>query len=210
MLKKSCLIFGLMLMMTSSYAQEGWYWQNPLPQGHDLHAVWFADADTGWAVGYGGTVLFTADGGENWDVRNVGTDRYLFDICFRGDRTSWAVGGTRQGGVVLKTTDGGQSWSEQNPGTVSSLYSVFFIDQYNGWAVGYNGTIVHTADGGENWNPQTSATAYELESVYFVDDTTGWAVGNYGYIIKTIDGGEIWNTQASGTTDCITAFISQM
>lgn len=60
MFKKIAFILALILVTTSGYAQEGWCWQNVLPQGHDLHAVWFADADTGWAVGYGGTGLFTA------------------------------------------------------------------------------------------------------------------------------------------------------
>ena len=45
------------------FAQSGWFWQNPLPQGNDLLAVSFTDANTGTAVGSGGTILRTTNGG---------------------------------------------------------------------------------------------------------------------------------------------------
>jgi hypothetical protein len=42
---------------------SGWFWQNPLPQGNWLNGVSFTDANTGTAVGSGGTILRTTDGG---------------------------------------------------------------------------------------------------------------------------------------------------
>jgi len=42
----------------ASFAQSGWYWQNPLPQGNPL-----VDANTGTAVGNFGTILRTNNGG---------------------------------------------------------------------------------------------------------------------------------------------------
>ena len=41
---------------------SGWFWQNPLPQGHTLNGVSFADANNGTAVGVGGTILRTTEG----------------------------------------------------------------------------------------------------------------------------------------------------
>ncbi len=34
-----------------------WCWQNPLPQGHYLIAIWGVDANNIWAVGEGGTIV---------------------------------------------------------------------------------------------------------------------------------------------------------
>ncbi len=35
----------------------GWCWQNPLPQGNNLNAVWSADSNNSWAVGVAGTIV---------------------------------------------------------------------------------------------------------------------------------------------------------
>ncbi|MFQ5512269.1 MAG: hypothetical protein ACE5EO_10505 [Candidatus Krumholzibacteriia bacterium] len=42
---------------------SGWFWQNPRPQGNNLLAVSFTDANTGTAVGELGTIVRTTDGG---------------------------------------------------------------------------------------------------------------------------------------------------
>jgi hypothetical protein len=36
---------------------DGWCWENPLPQGLNLEAVWGLDTNNVWAVGELGTVL---------------------------------------------------------------------------------------------------------------------------------------------------------
>ena len=48
---------------TGGSGRSGWFWQNPLPQGDTLSGVSFVDANTGTAVGGGGTILRTTDGG---------------------------------------------------------------------------------------------------------------------------------------------------
>ena len=36
---------------------QDWYWQNPLPTGHWLNAVWGTNSNNVWAVGDFGTIL---------------------------------------------------------------------------------------------------------------------------------------------------------
>ena len=57
-------LFAFGLEMT--FAQSGWFWQNPLPQGNTLWGVSFTDANTGTAVGGSGTILRTTNGGVAW------------------------------------------------------------------------------------------------------------------------------------------------
>lgn len=71
MFKRVAVIFGLMLVATTSYAWQGWHWQNPLLQGNPLWGVCFTDADTGWVVGEVGTILRTTDGGSTGILRVV-------------------------------------------------------------------------------------------------------------------------------------------
>ncbi len=56
-------LIGLGVIPSSvSLAQSGWFWQNPLPQGNLLGRVSFVEANTGTAVGIGGTILRTTTG----------------------------------------------------------------------------------------------------------------------------------------------------
>jgi len=63
--------------MLSSYAytQQGWFWQNPLPQGSHLYDI---ERLTGLtiAVGSYGTILSSA--GSGWQIRDAGVKDYLF------------------------------------------------------------------------------------------------------------------------------------
>jgi hypothetical protein len=42
-----------------------------------INDVHFGDARRGWAVGAGGRILATRDGGINWDLQPTGTDKSL-------------------------------------------------------------------------------------------------------------------------------------
>ncbi len=167
----------------------------------DLHAVFFVDARRGWAVGYGGTVIATTDGGASWQPQASGTQAWLTSITFTADgQRGWAVGGD---GAVIATTDGGATWQPQASGTRAWLNGITFTaDGQRGWAVGDDDTValIATTDGGASWQPQTSGTRASLLSITFTGDgQRGWAVGAGGTVIATTDGGASWQPQASGT-----------
>jgi hypothetical protein len=54
--------------------------------------VHFADVRTGWAVGDGGTILATRDGGASWEPQHSGTGQDLWGVHFADARTGWAIG----------------------------------------------------------------------------------------------------------------------
>ena len=166
-----------------------------------LKSVSFYSASTGWAVGEGGLVLRTLDGGANWTQQVSGSSSNLNGVHFVDPNTGWVVG---DGGTVLKTTDGGDSWTAQTSGVVDEhLNGVYFVNANTGWAVGERGggrgTILKTTDGGSSWTAQTSGVVnVHLNSVYFVDANTGWVVGDSDIILKTTNGGASWTAE---TTD---------
>ncbi len=172
-----------------------WQWQNPLPQGNALYTVHFTDEQTGWAVGYKGTILKTIDGGQTWAAQASGTGSHLIGVVFADSQTGWAAG---YDGVILKTVDGGETWIRQPSGTTKYLNYIWFVDLQTGWAVGADGTILKTTDGGATWNPQASGTAKYLNCVYFLDSQNGWAVGAGFTTLRTTDGGQTWSQHTSG------------
>ena len=61
-MKKITLIASFLIFINYSYSQPGWNWQNPHPQGNPLYGVSFVRT-CGWAVGDGGTIIHTSNGG---------------------------------------------------------------------------------------------------------------------------------------------------
>src|SRR6266849_6157626 len=205
--KRVLLIFLLIsAVRTSSSAQPGWFWQNPLPQGNSLYACAALDSMTVVAVGSGGAVIRTSDGGETWTLLSSGTRDDLFGVSFVNRDIGTAVGGGPNNSTIVRTTDGGQTWTRQPTGLFWNLFGVSFVDANIGAAVGHNGTVLRTVNGGETWTRQTTPTGYWLLGVSFVDANIGTVVGTYvgtgvsrAMILRTVDGGATWTPQPSGT-----------
>jgi photosystem II stability/assembly factor-like uncharacterized protein len=104
-----------------------------------VNAVSFADARRGWAVGAGGVVLSTNDGGRTWRVQMSGTESDLFDVKFFDEREGWAVGAD---GTAIHTADGGATWRAEQTGTPHALERLSFVGRARGWAAGFGGTII--------------------------------------------------------------------
>jgi photosystem II stability/assembly factor-like uncharacterized protein len=104
-----------------------------------LNAVSFADAEAGWAVGAGGAIFATKDGGRTWRPQRSGMGGDLTDVKFLDRAEGWAVGTE---GVVLHTTDGGLNWRPEARPTENALEKLFFVGRRRAWAVGFGGTVV--------------------------------------------------------------------
>ncbi len=122
------------------FAEEEWYWLNPLPHGHTVYSAYFIDANTGYAVGRFGTIIKTIDAGENWtEIFAPGIYKNLASVYFTDANTGYAVGGY---GAILKTTDAGENWTKLSKVTTNHLRSVYLTDANTGYAVGDGGTIL--------------------------------------------------------------------
>lgn len=104
-----------------------------------FNAVSFADDRRGWAVGGGGAVFSTADGGRTWRAQSSGVSSDLLDVKFFDEREGVAVGGD---GTAIHTSDGGKTWRAEPTGTPHTLERLSFAGRGRGWAVGFGGTII--------------------------------------------------------------------
>ena len=123
-----------------------WVWQNPLPQGNNLRAVCFTDANTGTVAGDDGRILRTTNGGTTWVSQTSGTVWSLYGVSFTDANAGTVVG---HKGTILRTTDGGARWVSQTSGTDNWLHAVCFTDANTGTAVGDGGTILRATTGGD-------------------------------------------------------------
>lgn len=191
--------FSLLTITYTAYA-AGWASQTSGTSAN-LNAVSFTDVQAGLAVGTGGVIRKTLNGGASWTTSSSGTSTTLNDI-FVVPTTSvaYVVGNS---GTIRKTINLGTSWSAQTSGTGAHLLAIHFssgTDQ-NGLAVGDDGTIRKTLNGGSTWTTSTSGTTAVLNDVFIVPGTSiAYVVGSGGVIRKSINLGTSWSAQTSGTS----------
>jgi photosystem II stability/assembly factor-like uncharacterized protein len=175
---------------------HGWYWQMPQPTGA-FNGCTSVGPDRFWAVGSGGLVMLSTDGGATWSAQPTGSDADLWSASFADAEHGWVVGGqptSQEPGVILRTTDGGASWSDVTPaGLTATLTNVSFADATHGWVGTAEGTLLETTDGGATWQTVALPGASKADTVVdFVDSRHGWAGGPRGRIWRTSDAGRTW------------------
>lgn len=124
----------------------GQHWrQAKVPVSTELVGLRFIDARKGWAVGHGGVVLRTLDGGLNWERQFDGRQaaalqrQYFKPKADAGDETATRI----LNDVELNYADGPEQ----------AILDVWFDDELHGFACGSFGTLFATADGGRSWTP---------------------------------------------------------
>ena len=210
------LLLGVALALPAgALAAAGW---NPQSSGtsESLASVAFTSVNDGWAVGSGGTILHTTNGGATWAKQPSGTSAVLNGVAFANASDGWAVGcnGNATAGIVLATTDGGATWKAQQSNTSDVLCGVACTNASDAWAVGYDnnspaGIILATTNGGATWTPQdptTTATTAGLDAVACTNASDAWAVGGAGAILATGNGGATWSVQNPGAFDVLPLF----
>ena len=123
---------------------------------------------TGWAVGYGGKILRTTDGGKSWVLQHGdGSQPNLFDVSFSDTKHGWAVGGQ-----TLHTSNGGKTWKVQQSG-ISIGYGVSAPSKKVAWLAGLNG-LAQSTDGGKHWSHESPVDGawYSMTSL---DAKVAWA-----------------------------------
>ena len=150
-----------------------------------------------WSCGRNGTLLQSADAGQNWQVQNLGRDYTLEAINFTNASNGITVGDT---GTIFTTNDGGSTWSNRSQITTQNFYGIYFSDANNGFLVGTNGLLIRTSNGGTSWSSVNLNTQNGLRSVDFRTASVGLASGDNGYLIKTTNGGVAWSPVLTLTT----------
>lgn len=127
----------------------GQHWkQASSPVSTDLLAVSFPTPQQGWAVGHGGVVLHTADGGATWTRQLEGHQASAIAVHHYEEQVAAGVHVEQ----FLKreqslTADGTQPFLD-----------VYFENATTGFVVGTFNRIYRTQDGGRTWTPWMDRT----------------------------------------------------
>ena len=177
-------LFLILLSFTSmvtfgqgSYSTTNWKYNNPKQFGFTIFDVDYFDNNTAIAVGAGGGIAKSTDGGLNW---TYGAFTYItstgikvaptfLDVHFVTSSIAYAVGNYSPGGnsqgVLAKTTDAGVTWDVvPNPlyNGKKGINTLWFLNKDTGYIAGQFNTpdslakLYFTRNGGSTWDSVAS------------------------------------------------------
>lgn len=172
---------GVGVITNTTDAGETWAVQYTGSE-NTLWSIVNLDSQRAFAVGEGGTILVTTDGGNTWNRKPTVLTSTLYRVRFFGD-SGWIVG---WGGVLLHTRDAGASWQRVLVGTTQPLTDIYMSGK-TGWLIGTEGTILHSGNGGVSWESHKSPTSNDLLRLFFLNVNRGWAVGARTTVLSYTD-----------------------
>lgn len=186
---------------------EGKDWHaHPTPVTRTLTGIAFKDDKTGVAVGHGGTVIRTEDGGEHWTpvpMDEAGPDS-LLGVTWLGDDHFIAYGAF---GLYFDSTDAGRTWQKR---MVLSEDFDRHISQVI--AVGNtlvlaaeSGTLLRSDDGGTTWTEIVSPYQGSFFGITYTKGGALLAFGMRGNVYRSSDLGATWTKVELGTTVALMA-----
>ncbi|RMF74560.1 MAG: hypothetical protein D6738_06060, partial [Acidobacteria bacterium] len=163
---------------------------SPVSTTNPPREVEFASRLVGVAVGSGGSIRRTSDGGITWtDVASpVSVD--LNDVSWLDDTRLVAAG---EAGTMLRSDDAGQTWTSLPAVTAETLRAATAQGDVVVLA-GDNGAVVRSTDGGLTFAP-IAVTGSTVFSACSANEPTGVTVmlGETDRIWRSTDGGATWN-----------------
>jgi hypothetical protein len=197
------IAFSSLLIISSLHgtARAGWEWQNPVPQGNSLHAVWGSAGNDVFAVGDAGTILHYD--GTNWSRMESGTTNYLYSIWGNAADDVYAVGAS---GTILHYN--GISWFPMASGTTNDLLGIWGSSVNDIFAVGYAApgwNVLHYD--GTSWSlMMASWLGLIVNGIWGSAGNDVFAVGYaYGYDYIAHYDGTSWSFGGAGTHNILTA-----
>jgi photosystem II stability/assembly factor-like uncharacterized protein len=202
-----------------------WRQAKTVPTRDMLTAVFFADAEYGWAVGHDETILNTVDGGETWTRSHFApeTQQPLLDLWFANRVSGIAVGAY---GAYLTTNDGGRSWAstkfEPPPRAPHEGGDAAYADEpppdyHLNRIVGIGnrlylaaeaGQLYRSDDRGASWRALPSPYEGSFFGLMPIRGDGLLAFGLRGHLYKSADGGETWSQLETHTTAMLTDGIT--
>ncbi|KAA3616691.1 MAG: T9SS C-terminal target domain-containing protein [Calditrichaeota bacterium] len=177
---------------------------------NSLTAVHFADENTGYITGFGGsspfyTILNTKNGGDTWTAWYKNSEINLRDVHFFDNVHGYVVGAGSgvEKSFLMSTNSGGDSWFYyDNLGTEPqvALNFVQFVNSQQGWVIGDAGKVLQFVSGPQFFN-EFDTPASNLNSGSFLDGENGWVVGDGGWILKLHSPSVAYQTWFDGFED---------
>jgi photosystem II stability/assembly factor-like uncharacterized protein len=213
---------------------DGQTWQQAdVPVQTTLTAVFFINANKGWAVGHDATILSTINGGNHWYVQQYLPElqKPLLDVAFKDENHGLAVGAF---GLFYRTHDGGITWQSEyhqellSPEDIDYLNELKlqdeedYLDQRSGllphfnrltidgvtlYLTGEMGLIAKSHDFGQHWQKFNEIYQGSFFDIARTQKGNLLVAGLRGHIFRSLKNGTPWQVSASNTTVLLNSIV---
>ncbi|MBX7240191.1 MAG: hypothetical protein K1X92_00485 [Bacteroidia bacterium] len=185
------------IMLKTKDGGETW---DSIPQpdlSKSIYDIDFVNDEKGFASCLDGKILATTNGGENWQMLQMGRWFHLNAIDYFSDTLAITAGGDGYGyGIIHRM--GQKGYWEPVDTFPFAFRDIQILTPKIAYVCGY-GVIMKTEDAGYSWK-HTPAENDFFSAIHFITPETGYAVGRTGTILKTQNGGESWEILRNGNT----------
>lgn len=182
------------LVVLSDDQGHRWRQARQVPVSVSLTALSFVDAQRGWAVGHGGVVLRTTDGGETW-IRQADGLALAKAALAEADRRA-----TQFPGDAAAASAQAEARRLVEDGADKPLLDVHFADTRRGWVLGAYNLFFETTDGGKTWHSASARLenprALHLNALA-VRGKSMFIAGEQGALYRSVDGGQTFEALRS-------------
>lgn len=156
--------------------------QGQVPVSIDLLAVHFPTPANGWAVGHGGVVINTRDGGQTWTRQLDGRQASQRILDYYAQAAA--------GNTLANANDFAERERKLvDIGGTQPFMGVYFENEQRGYVTGTFNRILRTEDGGKTWTPLMHRVENPRE-LHFINIAAGasglYMVGEAGSVWKYI------------------------
>lgn len=193
-------------VLLSDDAGATWRQARSVPTVTTLTALHFIDGRQGWAVGHGGVVIGSQDGGETWQPLAGKLDgaEVLLSVWFADAQRGLAVGAF---GYAARTADGGRSWQrfdiaegEDGERHLNQIFSAGAAGTAPAlWVAAEGGTLFRSDDGGTAWQVVKLPYKGSVWGGTALGDGALLVWGMQGNALRSDDGGRSFGTVPTGT-----------
>lgn len=189
------------IMLSTINGGEDWDVELYRDENVFMNSIYFLDTLNGWMGGFPGEMVFTTDGGINWDdaVIDSGSGANFPPMRFNFYNSQYGSvsgGAIDIAGVVWRTTNGGSNWSSVIVGP-EPVHATHFIDSLNVIGVGgdfeYGVSTIRTTNGGIDWEYTELGIFGTATALTFRSFFECWSTTSFGeMMLYSLDSGRTW------------------
>ncbi len=172
---------------------QTWRQSSSVPVSITLTAVSFVNAQLGWAVGHGGTILHTTNGGNHWVLQASGVE-----LAKSAVEVAQSLNATVPQSEADRALQSAQRLLADGPD--KPLLDVHFQDASRGWVVGAYNLAFQTRDGGKTWVSARHLIDNPKEMHLYTVRSVGadiYILGEQGQMHRSSNGGQSFHALKS-------------
>jgi photosystem II stability/assembly factor-like uncharacterized protein len=178
-------------ILVSEDGGDSWT-QAHVPTRATLTAVYFHDAELGFAVGHDAIILRTRDGGSTWTMvfSDPAEELLLLDVWFDEPRHGFAIGAY---GYFVETRDGGDTWQRRQISEDDFHLNSITASGERLYIAAEAGVVYRSDDGGETWMELPSPYEGSFFGALALDGDEMLLFGLRGHLFRSEDAGKSWS-----------------